>query len=145
MQSGVGRRKTGHGAPAHSFLCRLRMEAALREEGHPRPQGAGEPDSDKQRPVEATEGAEAKDEDEMSDEERIKQTADFLKANTEEDTEQKEERHKRSSPPEESSQKSKRKKVGPTKRNKTEDADEVLSKEESPGKKTKLGEQMKVR
>ena len=145
MQSGVGRRKTGHGVPAHSFLCRLRMEAALTEEWHPRPQGTGEPDIDKQRLVESTEGAEAKDAEEMSDEERIKQTADFLRAKAEEDTEQKEERHKRSSPPEESSQKSKRKKVGPTKRNKTEDADEVLSKEESPGKKTKLGEQMKVR
>ena len=81
----------------------------------------------------------------MSDEERIKQTADFLRANAEEDTEQKEERHKRSSPPEESSQRSKRKKVGPAKRNKTEDADEELSKEESPDKKTKLGEQMKAR
>ena len=41
MQSGIGRRTTGHGAPAHSFLCRQRLEAALREERNPRAQGAG--------------------------------------------------------------------------------------------------------
>ena len=33
MQSGVGRRKTGHGAPAHSFLCTQSMEATLQRRG----------------------------------------------------------------------------------------------------------------
>ena len=78
----------------------------------------------------------------MSDEERIRETEEFLRATAEEDSKQQETRQKRASPPDDSAQKSKRKKGGAAKRHKTEDAEDPADKDERPDKKTEIDDQI---
>ena len=82
MQSGIGRRTIGHGAPAHSFLCRQRLEAALREEGNPRAQGAGEDREEEDKPEQTDKKEEKKKEDDMSDEEKNQGDRRVFKSNS---------------------------------------------------------------
>ena len=80
----------------------------------------------------------------MSDEERIRETEEFLRATAEEDSKQQEARHKRASPPDESGQKSKKKKGGAAKRHKDEESEDPADKDERPDKKTKLDDQIRA-